>query len=48
MYRYVVALANEKHVEVDANSEEQALRIAHRKHGMGVLWAERKMDLGIF
>lgn len=48
MYRYVVALANEKEVEVDADSEMQALKKAHRKHNCGVLWAERKPHLGDF
>lgn len=48
MYRYVVALSNGKEVEEDANSEMQALERAHRKHNCGVLWAERKMNLGEF
>lgn len=48
MYRYTVALCNGKEVEVDANSEMQALQSAHRRHGCGVLWAERKMHLGEF
>lgn len=48
MYRYIVALANGKEVEEDANTEMDALRRAHRRHGCGVLWAERKMNLGEF
>ena len=48
MYRYIVALANGKEVEQDANDEMDALRRAHRKFHVGTLWAERKMNLGEF
>ena len=48
MYRYIVALSNGKEVIEDANTEMQALERAHRKHKVGVLWAERLPNLGEF